>query len=39
MDAQTSGNVLYWGAVTTPKSIDVDDTFQVSANNLTISLN
>ena len=39
MDAQTSGNILYWGSVTTPKSIDVDDTFQVSANNLTISLN
>jgi hypothetical protein len=39
LDAQTSGNVLYWGAVTTAKPIDIDDTFQVSTNNITISLN
>lgn len=39
MDNLTSGNVLYWGAVTTAKPIDIDDTFQVSTNNITISLN
>lgn len=39
MDGQTGSNVLYWGAVTTAKPIDVDDTFQVSTNNITISLN
>lgn len=38
MDALTSGNVLFWGAVTTPKTIDSGDTFQVSSGNLTISL-
>lgn len=38
MDASTSGNVLFWGAVTTSKTIETGDTFQVSAGNLTISL-
>lgn len=38
MDALTSGNVLFWGAVTTPKTIDSGDTFQVSTGNLTVSL-
>lgn len=38
MDAATSGNVLFWGAVTTPKTIEIGDTFQVSAGNLTITL-
>ena len=38
MDASTSGNVLFWGAVTTPKTIETGDTFQVSSGNLTISL-
>jgi hypothetical protein len=38
MDAATSGNVLFWGAVTTSKTIETGDTFQVSAGNLTISL-
>lgn len=38
MDAQTSGNVLFWGAVTVPKEIASGDTFQVSAGNLSISL-
>ena len=38
MDASTSGNVLFWGAVTTSKTIDSGDTFQVSSGNLTISL-
>lgn len=38
MDASTSGNVLFWGAVTTPKTIETGDTFQVSSGNLTVSL-
>ena len=38
MDALTAGNVLFHGAVTTSKTIESGDTFQVSAGNLTISL-
>lgn len=38
MDAATSGNVLFYGAVTTSKTIDSGDTFQVTSGNLTISL-
>lgn len=38
MDAATAGNVLFWGAVTTAKTIETGDTFQVSSGNLTISL-
>ena len=38
MDAATGGNVLFWGAVTTSKTIDTGDTFQVTSGNLTISL-
>lgn len=38
MDNITGGNVLFWGAVTTPKTIETGDTFQVSSGNLTISL-
>jgi hypothetical protein len=40
MDSGTvgSGNVLFWGAVTTSKTIDTGDTFQVTSGNLTISL-
>jgi hypothetical protein len=38
MDASTSGNVLFHGAVTTSKTIETGDTFQVSSGNLTISL-
>jgi len=38
MDAATSGNVLFYGAVTTSKTIEQGDTFQVSSGNLTISL-
>lgn len=38
MDAATGGNVLFHGAVTTSKTIETGDTFQVSAGNLTISL-
>lgn len=40
MDGSTAGagNVLFWGAVTTSKTIDTGDTFQVTSGNLTISL-
>jgi hypothetical protein len=38
MDASTAGNVLFWGAVTTAKTIETGDTFQVSSGNLTIAL-
>ena len=40
MDGDTEGsdNVLFWGAVTTPKTIETGDTFQVTSGNLTVSL-
>ena len=38
MDASSGGNVLFHGAVTTSKTIESGDTFQVSSGNLTISL-
>lgn len=38
MDNGTSGNVLFWGAVTTAKAIDTGDTFQITSGNLSISL-
>ena len=40
MDGATAGagNVLFWGAVTTAKTIDTGDTFQVTSGNLTIAL-
>jgi len=37
-DTEGAGNVLFWGAVTTAKTIDSGDTFQVSSGNLTIAL-
>jgi hypothetical protein len=33
-----AGDVLFYGTVTTSKTIDVGDTFQISATNLTIAL-
>jgi hypothetical protein len=40
MDGGTagSGNVLFWGAVTTSKTIETGDTFQVTSGNLSVSL-
>lgn len=38
MDAATSGNVLFWGAVTSQKTIETGDTFQIAQGNLTVSL-
>ena len=37
-DVEGSGNVLFYGAVKTSKTIETGDTFQVSSGNLTISL-
>lgn len=37
-DASTAGNLLFHGAVTTSKTIESGDTFQISSGNLTISL-
>jgi hypothetical protein len=37
-DTEGSGNVLFYGEVTTAKTIDTGDTFQVSSGNLSISL-
>lgn len=38
LDSETAGNVLFWGAVTTSKTIETGDTFQITSGNLTISL-
>lgn len=38
MDAVSTGNVLYWGAFTTPRTVDAGNTMQVGATNLVISL-
>lgn len=37
-DALTTGNLLFHGAVTTSKTIEDGDTFQISAGNLDITL-
>jgi len=37
-DAQTSGNLLFHGAVSVAKSILTGDTFQISSGNLAITL-
>jgi len=37
-DAASSGNVLFYGAVTSSKTIETGDTFQISSGNLTITL-
>lgn len=37
-DALSSGNLLFHGAVTTSKTIEDGDTFQISAGNLDITL-
>ena len=37
-DASSAGNLLFHGAVTTSKTIETGDTFQISSGNLTISM-
>lgn len=38
LDASSGGNVLFHGAVTSSKTIETGDTFQISSGNLTITL-
>ena len=38
MDASTSGNVLFYGALDTAREILTDDTFQITTGNLTVTL-
>ena len=37
-DASTSGNVLFYGALSTTKTVTSGDTFQINSGSLTISL-
>ena len=37
-DASTAGNLLYFAPLTTSKTIDIGDVFQISTSNLTVSL-
>ena len=38
LDASTAGNVLFYGTLTTSKTIEDGDTFQITAGNLTVTL-
>jgi hypothetical protein len=38
MDASSSGNVLFYGELTTSKTVTTGDTFQIAGGNLQISL-
>lgn len=38
MDASTAGNVLFYGNLTSSKIIETGDTFQITNENLTVSL-
>jgi hypothetical protein len=35
-DAASSGNMLYWGVLSTARAIATGDTFQIPTNNLTV---
>jgi len=37
-DADTAGNLLYYGPIATPKTINIDDQLKVSAGDITITL-
>lgn len=37
-DALTTGNLLYHGALTTPKTIDTGDVFKIASGSLTVTL-
>jgi hypothetical protein len=37
-DASTTGNLLWWGTLSTSKAISTNDQFVISASNLTITL-
>lgn len=36
-DASTSGNLMYWGPLTTNKTINSGDSFKIAANNATFT--
>jgi len=38
MDASSAGNVLFYGALSTSKTIESGDTFQITSGNLTVTL-
>ena len=38
MDAETAGNVLFYGALTTSKTVSSGDQFTISSGNLSVSL-
>ena len=38
MDASSGGNVLFYGALTSAKTIENGDTFQITSGNLTVTL-
>jgi hypothetical protein len=37
-DASTAGNLLWWGALTSSKTVDINDTFSFAANALVVGL-
>ncbi len=38
MDAQTSGHLLFWGALSTPKTLTAEDQLQFASNSIKIYL-
>jgi hypothetical protein len=38
MDASSAGNVLFYGSLTSAKTIENSDTFQITSGNLTVTL-
>lgn len=38
LDSLTGGNLLYYTALTTSKTVDTDDIFQISTGNLSVTL-
>lgn len=38
VDASTSGNIIWYGTLTSNKTVDSGDTFKITAGNLTLSL-
>lgn len=37
-DAQANGHLLFWGAMSSPKTLELDDQLQFAVNSITISL-
>ena len=38
VDASSAGNSLFWGALTSSKTVDIDDTFKFAAGDLDITI-